>query len=73
MKPRTIDGVEVVVHNCNDMTEKEIRYYFAKVAEKDNQPLRKVIILVMKDGSGTVVLDYDTDQKHFMSVERMKY
>ena len=68
---KVIDGIQIVVNGCEDMQDKEIRAYINKVRPEKGVVLKKLIITIMPGDPDNVVLDWETDKKHFERIRRI--
>lgn len=68
---KVLDNIQIVVNGCEDMQDKEIRAYVNKIRPEKGVVLKKLIITVMPGDSDNVILDWETDKKHFERIRRI--
>ena len=68
---KVLDNIQIVVNGCEDMQDKEIRAYVNKVRPGKGVVLKKLIITIMPDDPDSVILDWETDKKHFERIRRI--
>ena len=68
---KVLDNIQIVVNGCEDMQDKEIRAYINKVRPEKGVVLKKLNITIMPDDPDNVVLDWETDKKHFERIRRI--
>ena len=68
---KVLDNIQIVVNGCGDMQDKEIRAYVNKVRPEKGVVLKKLIITIMPDDPDNVILDWETDKKHFERIRRI--
>ena len=68
---KVLDNIQIVVNGCEDMQDKEIQAYVNKVRPEKGVVLKKLIITIMPGDPDNVVLDWETDKKHFERIRRI--
>lgn len=68
---KVLDNIQIVVNGCEDMQEKEIRAYINKVRPEKGVILKKLIITIRPSDPDNVILDWETDKKHFERIRRI--
>lgn len=68
---KIIDGIQILVSGCESMQDKEIRAYINKVRPEKGVMLKKLNITIIPDSPDSVILDWETDKKHFERIRRI--
>ena len=68
---KVLDNIQIVVNGCEGMQDKEIRAYVNKVRPEKGVVLKKLIITIMPGATDKVVIDGETDKKHFERIRRI--
>lgn len=68
---KVLDNIQIVVNGCEGMQDKEIRAYINKVRPEKGVVLKKLNITIMPSDPDNVVLDWETDKKHFERIRRI--
>lgn len=68
---KVIDGIQILVSGCESMQDKEIRAYINKVRPEKGVMLKKLNITIIPDSPDSVILDWETDKKHFERIRRI--
>lgn len=68
---KVIDGIQILVSGCESMQDKEIRAYIDKVRPEKGVMLKKLNITIIPGNPDSVVLDWETDKKHFERIRRI--
>ena len=68
---KVLDNIQIVVNCCEDMQDKEIRAYVNKIRPEKGVVLKKLIITIMPSDPDNVILDWETDKKHFERIRRI--
>ena len=68
---KVIDGIQILVSGCEGMQDKEIRAYINKVRPEKGVMLKKLNITIIPDSPDSVILDWETDKKHFERIRRI--
>ena len=68
---KVLDNIQIVVNGCEGMQDKEIRAYVNKIRPEKGVVVKKLIITIMPDDPDNVVLDWETDKKHFERIRRI--
>ena len=68
---KVLDNIQIVVNGCEDMQDKEIRAYVNKVRPEKGVVLKKLIITIMPGDPNNVIIDWETDKKHFERIRRI--
>ena len=68
---KVIDGIQILVSGCEGMQDKEIRAYINKVRPEKGVVLKKLNITIMPSDPDSVILDWETDKKHFERIRRI--
>ena len=68
---KVLDNIQIVVNGCEGMQDKEIRAYVNKIRPEKGVVVNKLIITIMPGDPDNVVLDWETDKKHFERIRRI--
>ena len=68
---KVLDNIQILVSGCEGMQDKEIRAYINKVRPEKGVVLKKLNITIMPSDPDNVILDWETDKKHFERIRRI--
>ena len=68
---KVIDGRQIFVSDCEWLRDKEIRDYINKVRQGKGVVLKKLNSKVMAGDPNNVIIDWETDKKHFERIRRI--